>query len=141
MFALVAAAGCAREARASNDEPLLDFKPLVGQPERNHRIWAGLGGSILKVNDKSTHSTGPGAALGYSYQFTDALCLIGEFSSSIVARSEDSGPNIPHTRPTGVSSLGVGPGYILDVSQHWFPYGAALASGWALTGGNLDKPV
>jgi len=109
--------------------------------ENEHHLALGTGLSILQVDRKSTHSMGPGVSLQYAYQVTDAFCFMGEFASSVVAKDEAGGPDVPHTRPTGVDSLGIGPGYVLDITQKWFVYGGGLLSGWALTGGTLDKPV
>jgi len=109
--------------------------------EREHHLGLGGGLSILKVDDKSTHSIGPIFTLHYTYQITDAFRFMAEGSSAIVAKDETPGQDVPRTRPTGVDTLGTGVGYVLDVLQKWAPYGGVMVSGSALTGGTLDKTL
>ncbi|WP_394826145.1 outer membrane beta-barrel protein [Pendulispora albinea] len=125
----------AREAHAGGSGRGAD------EPEGKHHLGLGAGLSILKVDDKTTHSIGPGLALHYAYQITDALRFIGEGTSFIVAKDEDKGPEIPHTRPTRVDTFGLGMGYVLDITRKWVPYGGVMATGTALTGGTLDNAV
>ena len=109
--------------------------------EKEHHLGIGGGLGILKIDDKSTASIGPGLALHYAYQVTDAFRFMTEFSSTIVAKNEIPAPDVPRTRPTGFDAFGIGVGYVLDVTRNWAPYGGVMASGTALTGGTLDKPL
>jgi hypothetical protein len=107
--------------------------------ERQHHLGVEGGFGILKVADKDTLDLGGGGQVHYAYGISDAFNFLVEGGYFQVALEEASGQKIPANRPTGVSNLGVGIAYVLDVVR-WVPYGGVLADGYLFTGGNLEKP-
>lgn len=103
---------------------------------RDHQLALDVGLSVLRVEDKSTASTGLGVGLHYTYGLTDALNLDAMVMRSVVAASEAGGPQTPRTRPETVSHAAVGMTYVLDTLS-WVPYGGLLLGGAALDGGTL----
>jgi hypothetical protein len=107
--------------------------------EREHKLGLQLGLSMLKVDDKSTMSTGAGGGLTYSYGLTDAFNLMAEGSYNLVAADQQQdAPDTPRTRPASVSHAGIGAAYVFDVLS-WVPYVGLLGGGYYLAGGTLDK--
>jgi len=107
--------------------------------ERQHHLGVDGGLSMLDVADKSSLDVGAGIGVHYAYGLSDAFNLVVEGTSSLVALKEHlDDPTTPHTRPTTVSSLGVGVVYVFDVLR-WVPYAGVLGSSYLLGGGTLDK--
>lgn len=111
----------------------------AGAFERQHHLGIEGGFGMLKVGGKDTLDLGAGPQLHYAYGITDAFNFLVEGGYFQVALEEASGAKIPANRPTGVSNLGVGIAYVLDVVR-WVPYGGVLADGYLFTGGNLENP-
>lgn len=107
--------------------------------ERQHHLGVEGGFGILKVADKDTLDLGAGPQVHYAYGNSDAFNFMVEAGYMQVAIEEAAGAKITPNRPTGVTNLGVGIAYVLDVVR-WVPYGGVLADGYVFTGGNLDKP-
>jgi hypothetical protein len=113
--------------------------PIVARAfERQHHVGVDLGLSMLSIDGKSSLDLGGGVGAHYTYGLTDQFNFVVEGSYSRVALSESS-PGSPHTLPTGVSHLGVGVMYVLDVLQ-WVPYFGLVGGGYLLSGGTLDNP-
>lgn len=111
----------------------------AGAFERQHHLGIEGGFGILKVGGKDTLDLGAGPQLHYAYGITDAFNFLVEGGYFQVALEEASGAKIPANRPTGLTNLGVGIAYVLDVVR-WVPYGGVLADGYLFTGGNLESP-
>lgn len=109
--------------------------------EHQHHLGLAPSLSMLKVDDKSTLSTGAGVAAHYAYGLTDQFNLMGEGSLSIVAANQGQDqPTSPRTRPSEVDHVSLGVGYVIDILQ-WVPYFGVLAGGYRLSGGTLDKSL
>ena len=106
--------------------------------ERQHHLGVGGGLAMLKIDDKTTMSVGGMGGLHYAYGLSDAFNLMVEGGYGIVAIGEAKGAGIPPTRPASLGHLGVGAGYVLDMVQ-WVPYVGALATGYTMSGGSLEK--
>lgn len=112
--------------------------PEASAVERQHHLGVGGGLAMLKIDDKSTLSVGGTGSLHYAYGLSDAFNLMVEGGYGVVALGEDKGAGIPPTRPSTLGHFGLGAGYVLDVVQ-WVPYVGALATGYTMSGGSLDK--
>lgn len=108
--------------------------------ENQHHIGLDPSLAMLKVDGKSTLSVGAGVAAHYTYGLSDQFNLMTEVGWAKVALNQDQDDDAPRIRPSDVSYAGVGIGYVLDVIQ-WVPYFGALAAGYWLSGGTLDKSV
>jgi hypothetical protein len=106
--------------------------------EREHHLGADLGLSILPVQDKSTVDIGAGIGAHYSYGLSDQFNFMAEMNGSIVALGESGDSTTPHTRPSTVTTAGVGLGYVLDITQY-VPYFGVLIGAGMMTGGTLDS--
>ena len=94
---------------------------------------------MLKVDDKSTLSTGAGIGAHYTYGIDDQFNFMAELNASIVAADQKQDtPTSPHTRPAEVDHALAGVGYVIDVLR-WVPYFGVLAGGYRLSGGTLDN--
>lgn len=105
--------------------------------ERQHHLGVDGGLGMLSINQKGTLSVGGGGGVHYAYGLTDAFNLMAEGSFMQVALEEQGGKGIPNNRPTSVTNLGVGVGYVLDVLR-WVPYAGLLAEGYWMNGGTID---
>ncbi|HEY8040128.1 MAG TPA: hypothetical protein VIF15_10060 [Polyangiaceae bacterium] len=106
--------------------------------EREHHLGLDAGAAMLVVHDKSTPDVGGVAGLHYTYGLNDQFNLLVEATWSLVALGETlQDPSTPRTRPSNVTSGGVGLGYVLDVLR-WVPWGGVLLGGYALEGGTID---
>jgi opacity protein-like surface antigen len=109
--------------------------------EREHRIGLGPSYAALKVDDKSTLSTGAGTALHYTYGATDMFDVLAEASWTDVALHQDQdNKDSPRTRPSQVSSLALGAAYVVDTAL-FTPYLGVMGGGTTLAGGTLDRNV
>lgn len=108
--------------------------------EREHHVGLDAGLSMLKIDDKSTLSVCCGFGGHYVYGLSDAFNFMAEGAFSIVSFKEDMTDKTPHTRPTTVSHVAAGVGYVLDVLSY-VPYAGLLVGGYALGGGTLDTTL
>lgn len=109
--------------------------------EHEHRIGLGPSYAALKVDDKSTMSTGGGTALHYTYGATDMFDVLAEASWTDVALHQDQdNKDSPRTRPSQVSSLAFGAAYVVDTAR-FAPYVGVMGGGTTLSGGTLDQSV
>ena len=109
--------------------------------EHEHRFGIGPSYAALKVNDKSTLSTGAGTALHYTYGATDMFDVLAEASwTDIALNQEQDNKDSPRTRPSQVSSLAVGAAYVVDTAR-FTPYLGVMGGGTTLAGGTLDQNV
>jgi hypothetical protein len=108
----------------------------AGAVERENHVGIDAGGAMLVMSDKT--DVGGGVGAHWAYGLSDAFNLMLEAAWSPVALGEKAGgASAPRTRPSSLTDVGVGLGYVLDVLQ-WVPYGGVLLGGYALTGGTLD---
>jgi hypothetical protein len=104
--------------------------------EHEHHVGVDAGVSTLVMSDKTDLGGGVGAH--WAYGLSDAFNLMAEGTWSLVARGEKvQGPTTPRTRPTHVTNVNVGLGYVFDVLR-WVPYAGALIGGYGLAGGTID---
>jgi hypothetical protein len=109
--------------------------------ERQHHLGLAPALAILKIEDKSTTSTGLGGGLHYAYGLTDQFNLMIEASSAIVAKDQQQdSPESPRTRPAAVDHAAVGAGYVIDILT-WVPYIGLLGGGYRLDGGTLPEAL
>jgi hypothetical protein len=109
--------------------------------ERQHHFGLDPSLSILKVDDKSSVSTGFGIGAHYTYGLSDQFNLMAELNvSRVAANQQQDHPDSPHTRPANIAHGLVGLGYVIDVLQ-WVPYFGVLAGGYHLSGGTLDSAL
>lgn len=109
--------------------------------EHEHRFGLGPSYAALKVDDKSTMSTGVGTALHYTYGATDMFDILAEANWTEVALHQDQdNKDSPHTRPSQVSSLALGATYVVDTAL-FTPYLGVMGGGTTLAGGTLDQNV
>jgi outer membrane protein W len=109
--------------------------------EHQHHIGLDPSLAMLKVDDKSSISSGAGLGVHYTYGINDQFNLMVEANGSIVARNQQQDmPESPHTRPAEVDHGLIGVGYVIDVLQ-WVPYFGLLTGGYRLAGGTLDKTL
>lgn len=109
--------------------------------ERQHHFGLDPSLALLKVDDKSSVSTGFGLGAHYTYGINDQFNFMAELNASFVAGTEKlDTPTTPHTRPTQMQHALVGVGYVIDVLR-WVPYVGVLAGGYRLAGGTLDDPL
>jgi hypothetical protein len=109
--------------------------------ERQHHFGLDPSLSILKVDDKSSVSSGLGIGAHYTYGLNDQFNFMAEINASIVAADQKQDtPTTPHTRPADVAHALFGVGYVIDVLR-WVPYFGLLMGGYRLSGGTLDNPV
>jgi hypothetical protein len=106
--------------------------------ENQHKIGVDIGASVLKIDNKSTLDVGGGLGLHYSYGVNDQFDFLAEAASSLVAIGQsDDDSTVLYTRPGGVSNVGAGVGYVIDILS-WVPYLCALGEGYAMTGGTVQ---
>jgi opacity protein-like surface antigen len=111
----------------------------AGAVEHEHSIGLGEGMAVLKVDDKSTLSTGGATTLHYTYGINDQFNLMAEASWALVAlHQEQDNPDSPHTRPATVSTVNIGVGYVIDIIR-FVPYIGLLGTGVVMNGGTLEK--
>jgi hypothetical protein len=109
--------------------------------EHEHHIGVGPTFAALKIDDKSTMSTGAGLDLHYTYGLDDQFELLANASWAIVALDQQQdNKDSPRTRPASVGTLGIGMGYVLDVLT-WVPYFGALGGVAEMSGGTLDRRI
>ncbi len=109
--------------------------------EHEHRFGIGPSYAALKVDDKSTMSTGVGTALHYTYGATDMFDVLAEASWTDVALHQDQdNKDSPRTRPSQVSSLALGAAYVVDVAL-FTPYLGVMGGGTTLAGGTLEQNI
>ncbi len=109
----------------------------AGAVEREHHLGLDAGGAVLVVKDKSSADAGGGAGAHWTYGLSDAFNLMAEGAWSLVALDESvKGPTTPRTRPTSVTNIDLGVGYVLDVLR-WVPYAGLLVGGYAFAGGTM----
>jgi hypothetical protein len=110
----------------------------AGAVEREHHLGLDAGAAMLVVKDKGSPDVGGVAGLHYTYGLNDQFNLLIEATWSLVSPGEKlDDPSTPHTRPSNVTSGGIGLGYVLDVLR-WVPWGGILLGGYALNGGTID---
>ncbi len=127
----------ARKASSGVAFAALVVTSLVGERraravEQQWHVGAGVGGSGLEVGD--TMHLGVGFGLDATYGLTDQFNLVAEVQTSRLVPGSD--PDVPHSRPSGLTSGAVGATYVLDVLR-WVPYGGILLGGDLLSGGAL----
>jgi hypothetical protein len=109
--------------------------------ERQHHLGLDPSLSMLKVDDKSSLSTGVGLGVHYTYGLSVQFNFMAELNASIVAANQKQDmPESPHTRPAEVDHALVGIGYVIDVLR-WVPYFGVLVGGYRLSGGTLDNAL
>lgn len=109
--------------------------------ERQHHFGLDPTLALLKVDDKSSMSTGFGIGAHYTYGLSDQFNFMAELNASFMTSSENlETPTTPHTRPTQVEHALVGLGYVIDVLR-WVPYFGVLGGGYRLAGGTLDNQL
>ncbi|HEX7667621.1 MAG TPA: outer membrane beta-barrel protein [Polyangiaceae bacterium] len=108
--------------------------------EHQHHLGLDGGLSMLKIDDKDSLSVGGGVGAHYAYGLTDQFNLMVEGATNVVALGEFVGPGFSTKHPSGVDSLGVGLGYVLDITRV-VPYGGLLLTGFDLRGGSLPNPL
>jgi opacity protein-like surface antigen len=107
--------------------------------EHEHHLGLGPSLAMLKIDDKSTLSSGAGLDLHYTYGLDDQFELLADASWAIVALHQDQdNADSPHTRPASVGTLGAGMGYVVDVLT-WVPYFGGLGGVAEMSGGTLDR--
>lgn len=106
--------------------------------EREHHLGVDGGLSMLQVGDKSSVDLGGGLGAHYAYGVTDQFNFLAEMSASLVALKEASDATTPRTRPTTVSTGGVGVAYVLDVTRY-VPYFGVVLGGAYMAGGTIDR--
>lgn len=90
--------------------------------ERQHHLGLAPALGILKIDGKSTTSTGIGGALHYTYGLSDQWNLSVQASSVVVAANQKQDfPYSPRNRPTTVDHGAIGIGYVIDILR-WVPY-------------------
>ncbi len=111
----------------------------AGAVEREHHVGADMGGAVLVVQDKSTADVGGGAGAHWTYGLSDALNLMAEGTCSLVAlRERAQSRSTPQTRPSVVTNLDVGVGYVFDVLR-WVPYAGLLVGSYVFSGGTIKS--
>ena len=85
--------------------------------EHQHHLGLDGGLSMLKIDDKDSLSVGGGVGAHYAYGLTDQFNLMVEGATNVVALGEFVGPGFSTKHPSGVDSLGVGLGYVLDITR------------------------
>jgi len=109
--------------------------------ERQHHLGLAPALGILKIDGKSTTSTGIGGALHYAYGLTDAWNLSVEASSVIVAADQKQDfAYSPRNRPATVDHGAIGVGYVIDILR-WVPYIGVHGGVYRLAGGTLDEAL
>jgi hypothetical protein len=109
--------------------------------ERQHHLGLDPTLALLKVDDKSSMSTGFGIGAHYTYGLSDQFNFMAELNASFMTSGEKlDAPTTPRTRPTQVEHALVGLGYVIDVLR-WVPYFGLLAGGYRLAGGTLDDQL
>jgi hypothetical protein len=108
--------------------------------EKEHHLGGDLGLSLLSIQDKSTVDLGAGVGAHYAYGLSDQFNFLAELNGSIVALGSQGDDKTPRTRPTTLSTAGVGVSYVLDITQ-WVPYFGVLAGAGLMTGGTLDAAL
>jgi opacity protein-like surface antigen len=120
---------------------VLALPGVASAVEHEHKIGLGPSLAALKVDDKSTMSTGVGTALHYTYGATDMFDVLAEASWTDVAlNQQQDNKDSPRTRPSQLSSLSLGAAYVVDVAT-FTPYLGLMAGGTTLAGGTLDQSV
>lgn len=105
--------------------------------ERQHHVGLDPALAVLKVDGKTTASTGVGGALHYAYGLTDQWNLGGEIGSAIVAADQKQDlPASPLNRPATVDHLTVGVGYVIDILR-WVPHLGLQGGVYRLAGGTM----
>lgn len=95
----------------------------------------------MSIDDKSTSSTGFGAALHYAYGLSDQWNLtVGGSWVLVAADQKQDQPTSPHTRPASVYQAGVGVSYVIDILR-WVPWIGVEGGACVLTGGTLDRAL
>jgi len=109
--------------------------------ERQHHFGLDPSLALLKVDDKSSVSTGVGLGAHYTYGVNDQFNFMAELNASFMLAGEKlEAPTTPHTRPTQIAHALVGVGYVIDILR-WVPYFGVLAGGYRLAGGTLDDQL
>ena len=116
---------------------VLLFAPRAGAVERESHLGFGGGVSVLSISDKSSADVGGGLSLYYTYGLTDQWNLLVQGGVSLVSLGETADASTPKTRPTMVSNVSAGIGYVFDILS-WVPYVGVLAGGYVLNGGTID---
>lgn len=102
--------------------------------ERQHHLGLAPALGVLKIDNKSTTSTGIGGALHYAYGLTDQWNLSVQASSVVVAADQKrDGPY----RPATVDHGAIGIGYVIDILR-WVPYVDVHGGVYRLAGGSID---
>lgn len=118
---------------------IVAMAPDASAIERQHHVGLDPTLALLKIDDKSTLSTGVGLGVHYTYGLTDQFNLMVDGNVAFVAGNQQPDePSTPHTRPSQVDYLTAGVGYVLDIVQ-WVPYFGLAVGGYRLAGGTLDN--
>lgn len=109
--------------------------------ERQHHLGLAPALGVLKIDGKSTTSTGIGGALHYTYGLSDQWNLSVQASSVVVAADQKQDlPGSPRNRPATVDHGAIGIGYVLDILR-WVPYVEVHGGVYRLAGGTLNESL
>jgi hypothetical protein len=118
--------------------PVLVASGSAQAVEREHHIGVQGGLSLLKIDDKSTLDVGGGGGVHYAYGLSDQFNLMAEGTFNLVALNERAiDASTPGTRPSWVTNVAVGVGYVLDVLTR-VPYAGIMVGGYYFGGGTID---
>ncbi|MBX3216654.1 MAG: hypothetical protein KF850_31755 [Labilithrix sp.] len=107
--------------------------------ERQHHIGLAPAIGSLRIDGKSTASTGIGGALHYAYGLTDQWNLSVEAGSVVVAANQEQDfVEAPRNRPASVDHAIAGVQYVIDILR-WVPYIGLSGGAYRLSGGTLDS--
>ncbi|MBX3263872.1 MAG: outer membrane beta-barrel protein [Labilithrix sp.] len=109
--------------------------------ERQHHVGVAPAIGSLRVDGKSTASTGIGGALHYAYGLSDQWNLSVEASSVVVAANQKQDSlESPRNRPATVDHGALGVHYVIDILR-WVPYIGLNGGVYRLAGGTLDSAL
>ena len=106
--------------------------------ERQHHLGLAPALGVLKIDGKSTTSTGIGGALHYTYGLSDQWNLSVQASTVVGAADQKQDGDKPRNRPMGVDHGAIGIGYVIDILR-WVPYVDVHGGVYRLWGGTLDE--
>ncbi|MBX3221657.1 MAG: hypothetical protein KF795_14140 [Labilithrix sp.] len=131
------AAACAAAGLASTLLAAPDARAI----ERQHHLGLAPAIGSLRIEGKSTASTGIGGGIHYAYGLTDQWNLSLEASSVVVAaKQKQDFPDSPRNRPAAVDHGALGVTYVIDILR-WVPYVGLGGGVYRLAGGTLESPL